>query len=185
MNCFFVDGSSKSFADIILQYRVDGKKCLVASYGFGVLQVRKIISAFDAVVLVADISHATLNATAYDTVVEMSAVLPSFSFIATRTHAKLALIDDEIVVFTSANLSANRRVESYMIGEFREFTGIENLEKIFSNTSGVLVKPDSESQNDLKVVDGKYLTGGINEPSYTHVIDDKEVRKKADEGLYP
>ena len=174
MDCFFVDGNSKSFADIILQHRVDGKKCLVASYGFGVLQIRKIINAFDFVSLVADISHSKLNEKAYCTVVEMATVLPNFSFITTKTHAKLALIDDEIIIFTSANLSANRRIESYVIGSMQEFPGIEKFKKLFTNTSMSIENLESINENNFKVVRAKYLQGDINEPRYTHIVDDKK-----------
>ena len=184
MNCFFVDGSSKSFADIILQQRVDGKKCLVASYGFGVMQVRKILNAFDFVLLVADISHAQLNAVAYDTVVEMSKVLPNFSFVATKTHAKLAVIDDEKIIFTSANLSANRRIESYVIGSLSEIVGIDKLKAIFDNQSSVIENIDVNdigSSSEFKIVKAKYLDpGGFNEPRYTHSIDDRSRNSKTD-----
>lgn len=170
MECFFLDGSSKSFADVILDNLVCGGECLVASYGFGVLQVRKLVNSFDSVVLVADISHAKLNAEAYDMVVDMSSILPNFSFIATKTHAKLALIDDEIIIFTSANLSANRRFESYMIGKFKEFNGIEKLKEIFKKEP-ILTKKEEVKFNIIKT---KYFNlGGVNEPSYTHVVDDK------------
>lgn len=175
MDVFFVDGAVRSFADIILQQRIDGKKCLVASYGFGVAQVKKILNAFDFVLLIADVSHAQLNTDAYNTVVEMSAVLPNFSFIATKTHAKFALIDDETIIFTSANLSANRRMESYMIGSIREVSGVQKINEIFSENDGVVENliVGSMGVDAFNIVKAKYFDiGGLNEPSYTHVIDD-------------
>ena len=175
MDCFFVDGASKSFADIILQQRIDGKKCQVASYGFGVLQIRKIINAFDSVSLVADISHAQLNAEVYDIVVDMSRVLPNFSFVATKTHAKLALIDDKTIIFTSANLSANRRMESYLIGSFDEISGVENIKEIFSRTTLAVENLEREPscKGDFKIIEAGYLDpGGLNEPRYTHTVED-------------
>lgn len=46
MEIFIVDGSEKNFADVIIENKKDGKICMVASYGFGVNQVNRIISAF-------------------------------------------------------------------------------------------------------------------------------------------
>ena len=176
MDCFFVDGASKSFADVILQQRVSGKTCLVASYGFGVLQVRKVLNAFDFVLLVADISHAQLNAEAYNMVVEMSAILPNFSFVATKTHAKLAIIDDEIIIFTSANLSANRRMESYMIGSLGEVNGSEKLKEIFSRTTCAVESTIPVGEGDgceFNIIKASYLdNGGLSEPKYTHTVGD-------------
>lgn len=148
MDVFFVDGSEQCLADIILKNIVSGKTCSVASYGFGVKQVRRLIDAFDQVLLVADISHSQLNAKAYDAVVEMSDKLPHFIFRPIKTHAKLALIDDEIVIFTSANLSANRRIESYMIGRFEEVTGIDEIKKTLGDP-GSIFKKSIEHSKDL------------------------------------
>lgn len=175
MECFLVDGATRSFADVILQQRGCGKKCLVASYGFGVLQVRKVLSAFDFLLLVADISHATLNAEAYSVVVEMSEKLENFSFVATKTHAKFALVDDETLIFTSANLSANRRIESYMIGSVEEVAGVEALQRVFSLASGVVdykkFTEDGVGQVKYSQVRAKYIDmGGLREPRYSHTV---------------
>ena len=169
-----MDGSSTSFADVILQKRVCGRRCLIASYGFGVVQIRKVLSAFDNVCLVADISHAQLNPVAYNMVVEMSTVLPGFSFFAIKTHVKMALIDDEVFIFTSANLSANRRIESYVVGSFDEVEGIEKFEKMFNGKIKVGEKYKIDAADDFKVVAAEYLDAGdLNEAGYTHVVDDR------------
>lgn len=141
MNVFLVDGSQRHFADIILENLVTGRTCSVASYGFGVKQITRLIEAFDQVLLVADTSHSQLNTKAYNRVVRMSNELEHFTFRPVKTHAKLALIDDEIIIFTSANLSANRRMESYMIGTFSEVGGIGELKKIMGSPGDVFKRP--------------------------------------------
>jgi len=90
-----------------------------------------LIRAFEHVLLVADTSHSQLNSDAYKAIVGRSRNLSGFTFKQIKNHSKLALIDDEIIIFTSANLSANRRVESYLIGSFGEVGGIEELKKMF------------------------------------------------------
>lgn len=141
MDVFFVDGSQKCFADIILENMTTGKTCSVASYGFGVKQVKRLIHSFEQVLLVADTSHSQLNAEAYNTVVEMSNDIPQFTFKPIKTHAKLALIDNEKIIFTSANLSANQRMESYMVGFFNEVSGIEKLKQTMGDPGGIFKKP--------------------------------------------
>ncbi|MFA7173794.1 MAG: hypothetical protein WC340_10335 [Kiritimatiellia bacterium] len=174
MECFFVDGSARSFADIILQQKTPRKKCLVASYGFGVEQVRKVLSAFDFMMLVADVSHAQLNPKAYQIVVDMSDTLPNFYFVATKTHAKFALVDDEIIIFTSANLSANRRIESYLVGNMAEASGVDALKKIFSSAHSVVSYRDFTGVREgekFKQVAANYIDqGGLHEPGYTHTV---------------
>jgi len=133
MDAFIVDGAKQTLADIIISKKVSGKTCSVASWGFGVRHVERLINAFDQLLLVADASHSQLNKTAYRSVVKMSEKLDYFTFRPARTHVKLALIDDEIIIFTSANLSANRRLESYIIGHFCEINGIDEIKRMFDN----------------------------------------------------
>ena len=147
---FLVDGSQRNFADVIISRRVTGKTCAVASYGFGVVQVNRLVSAFRQVLLVADESHSQLNTKAYDTVVRMDRKLKYFTFRPTKIHAKLALIDDEVIIFTSANLSANRRVESYLVGQASEVAGIEAIKNLLSNPDEVFV---SRVDEDLLCLD--------------------------------
>ena len=90
---------------------------MAATSGFGTKQVEKIIQNFDTVPLVADSSHSQLNPRAYSRVVELSEILDNFRFAPTKIHAKFAVINGEIVIFTSANLSANRRLEVYLVGQ--------------------------------------------------------------------
>lgn len=149
MRVFFVDGSQRHFADIILENLVTGRTCSVASYGFGVKQVDRLIGAFDQFLLVADTSHAQLNTKAYNNVVKKSDTLDHFTFNPINTHAKLALIDDEVIIFTSANLSANRRMESYMVGTFDEVEGIEQLQATMGSPGDIFKKPFDPGDIDL------------------------------------
>ena len=143
MKAFIVDGSKRSFADVILENKTTGKTCSVASWGFGAAQVRRLIREFQRVLLVADASHSQLNASAYAAVLRMQKTYAHFTFRPCKTHVKLALIDDEIIIFTSANLSANKRAESYIVGELSEIDGIDQIkefigepEKIFRVDDG-------------------------------------------------
>jgi hypothetical protein len=144
MNIFMVDGSKRRLSDIIIENKVTGESCLVASYGLGVRQVRILIDEFQQVTLVADESHSRLNPNAYAAVIDLNESVPHFTFKVIKTHAKFALIDDEIIVFTSANLSANRRMESYMVGRIDEVNGIESVKKIMHNPKMIFKKQMNE-----------------------------------------
>ncbi len=147
MDAFFVNGKDSSLADIILKNTTKYHTCYVASFGFGIKQINLLIDRFENVLLVADNSHAKLNKTAYDKVIEMNNEIPNFVFKETKTHAKLAIIDDDTIIFTSANLSKNHRMESYLIGKITEINGIEHIKEIFGNPSSIFeVK---ESNNDI------------------------------------
>jgi len=152
MNCFFVDGSQTNLADVILDNTVAGETCAVLSYGFGVMQVKRLMSAFDQVLLLADSSHSKLNKKAYDEVVRLSSMDNGFTFRPVRTHAKLVIIDSEIVIFTSANLSANKRIESYLIGKVSEISGIDKMLEFFGNPDEIFKKNASENSDlDLDI----------------------------------
>jgi len=153
MEVFIVDGAKQNLADIIISNKISGKTCTVASWGFGVRQVERLIDAFDQLLLVADASHSQLNTKAYGTVVEMSENLEYFTFRPTRTHMKLALVDDELIIFTSANLSANRRLESYMIGNFGEVNGIENIKEILGDPGMIFREKQHTELMDMKFMD--------------------------------
>ena len=79
MKVFFVDGSARCFADIIIENKITGKTCSVASYGFGVKQVSRIIAEFDQVLLIADTSHSRINKNSYASVMQMDKTLPFFN----------------------------------------------------------------------------------------------------------
>jgi len=146
---FFVDGADKTFADIILENRVNGETCAVASYGFGVKQINRLLDGFDNLLLLADESHAQLNKKAWDTVIEMDANLDHFTFKSEKTHAKLAIIDKKVIIFTSANLSANRRMESYMIAKVADVDGVDDVRAIIGNPSECSKKRDDDWFPDL------------------------------------
>ncbi len=112
---FFVDGKATSFADVILRYKKNGQSLFVATYGFGVKQVWRLMSNFDSVILVADESHSVLNSKAFKSAEAMSRNSNGFEFRPMRNHAKLAIIDDAVIIFTSANLSQNRKRELYFV----------------------------------------------------------------------
>lgn len=146
MKAFLVNGKQKNFADVIIENSITGNVCLVASYGFGIAQINRLISAFDKVLLIADTSHSRLSKNVYNEVVRMSDDFSYFTFKPINTHAKFALIDDEIIIFTSANLSVNRCMESYLIGKFSEIDDIEKFKEIVGD-------PDSLFKNDNKEFD--------------------------------
>ena len=138
---FLVNGAEKSFADVIIEHKGAGGSCMVASYGFGVKQVEKIIQNFDTVTLVADSSHSQLNPRAYSRVVELSEILDNFRFAPTKIHAKFAVINGEIVIFTSANLSANRRLEVYLVGQKDDVDGVGEVIAGLGDPGGLLSGP--------------------------------------------
>lgn len=127
MKAYIVDGSKQNFADTIISLSSSGRSCVVSSFGFGVRQVRRLLEHFDSVNLVADGTHSQLNSKAYKEVVRLSNSVSGFSFTPKKIHAKLAVIDSEVVVFTSANLSANRRIEVYVVGSLDEIQGVGDI----------------------------------------------------------
>ena len=154
MEIYLVNGADTNFADVILKNKLYGKTCSVASYGFGVIQVKRLISSFDQVLLVADESHSQLNTSAYNAVVEMDKNINHFKFRPTKIHAKFALVDNEIFIFTSANLSANRRIESYMIGSFNEVVGLDKIKKLMGNPCDFFKKNDINKMDfDIEIDD--------------------------------
>ena len=144
MRAFLVNGSERSFADVITEQRGLGLSCMVASYGFGVKQVERIISNFNRVTLIADSSHAQLNPRAYERVVALDETLDTFNFIPTKIHAKFAIINGDTVIFTSANLSANRRVEVYLIGCKGEVDGVNEVISGLGSPGGIFSEPTAE-----------------------------------------
>lgn len=127
MEIFTVNGKDTNFADVIIKHRINGEKCVVASYWFGVRMVERIIQNFKSVMLVSDSSHSTLNPKAYKKVVALDRRLDDFEFVTIKTHAKFAIIDNKTLIFTSANLSANQRMESYLIADVAEVVGCESI----------------------------------------------------------
>ena len=149
---FVIDGSERNLADIIIANKISGDSLCVASYGFGVKQVRRLMNAFKKMVLVADTSHSQLNNAAWKSITKMSNENPRFLFIPTAIHAKLAIIDEAIVVFTSANLSANQRIESYIIGNKNEMNGIDDIANfLFHQADSFLEETIIEPENDFSV----------------------------------
>lgn len=149
MNAFVVDGSEKNFADVIIENAGKRKSCIVASYGFGVKQVERIVEHFGSVVLVADESHSQLNPRAFNRIVEMSETIESFSFIPTKIHAKIAIINGDTVIFTSANLSANRRVEVYLIGKTKSISGMSGVLEGLKSPDELLNENKGSSRGEI------------------------------------
>ena len=148
MRAFLVNGAERSLADVIVEHKGQGRTCLVASYRFGVKQVERIISNFSTVTLIADSSHAQLNPRAYERVIELDETLDTFSFVPTKIHAKFAIINGETVIFTSANLSANRRVEVYIIGCKGEVDGVDDVVSVLGDPGGILIESTDEFLRD-------------------------------------
>lgn len=132
MRAFIINGATKNFADVIIGESTGGN-CLVASFGFGVKQIERLISHFSEVVLIADASHSQLNSKVYEKAVSLSMCTDGFTFIPSKIHAKLAIINNDKLIFTSANLSANRRIESYLIGKVSEIEGVKQLKQSLGN----------------------------------------------------
>jgi len=149
MRIFIVDGKERTFADVICENSAKFDSLLVASYGFGVRQVEKLLSVFREVVLVADESHSVLNRKAFESVLSKSEHNEKFSFLPSRTHAKLALIDNETIIVTSANLSSNRKIELYLIGSAKEVDGIDELKKFFGDPDEVFGKTVGDGLDDI------------------------------------
>ena len=72
-----------------------------------------------------------------------------FSFLPSRIHAKLALIDGETIIVTSANLSSNRKIELYLIGNINEVDGIDEVKKFFGDPDEVLKKSGGDDFDDI------------------------------------
>ncbi len=49
-------------------------------------------------------------------------------------------VTNDVIIFTSANLSANRRIESYMIGKVSEVDDIEKVEKLLGCPGDIFLK---------------------------------------------
>lgn len=144
VKAFVVNGANRNFADVILEYATRGDSCIVASYGFGTEQVDRLVFFFKSLVLVADESHSKLNSKAFDYVMGLSGK-NGFAFIPTKTHAKMAIINNETVIFTSANLSANKRLEMYVVAPLSAITGMDAILEVFKNPQK-LIDEDRFSQ---------------------------------------
>ena len=162
MKTFLVDGANKSLADIIIEHTEEGGECLVTSFGFGVRQVRKIIDHFDSFTLIADASHSTLNSRAYQSVVELDSDIDGFTFKPTeKIHAKFVVIDKKTVIFTSANLSANKRIEAYVIGSASEMIGVDKVVEQLGFPSGILTEKIKKKKDREIWLTSHQLAGAI------------------------
>jgi hypothetical protein len=77
----------------------------------------------------------------------MARRMSRFVFNPIPIHAKLAFIDDEILIVTSANLSANRRIESYLVARMDEVDGVDELKKVMGNPGRVLAAAVAEAES--------------------------------------
>jgi hypothetical protein len=152
MECFFVDGKKQSFADIILKYKKSGDTCLVGSFGFGTKQVKKLLANFKKTVLLADSSHSQLNSNAYFQVCRLAESSDNFVFKQTKTHAKFAIVDDEVFIMTSANLSQNQRLEIYVIEDVAKVNGLDEIKKVVGMPTLVMCgDKNKESEFDIDI----------------------------------
>ena len=146
LNIEIINGKKKNMADVIIENGVTFESCVVASYGFGVKQINKLIAAFDSVFLIADDSHSKLNSNVYKSVVEMSKRLNHFYFRSINVHAKFAIIDNSVFMMTSANLSNNQKYEIYCICNISDVSGIDELKRFF-------VVPEKLDKKELIAID--------------------------------
>jgi len=166
---FAVNGANKNFADIILENSSIGGTCVVASYGFGVKQVERLVSYFKEVTLIADESHSQLNPNAYEHIVKLSDNGGNgFTFKPTKTHAKMAIINNETLIFTSANLSSNRMVEIYLITSVSSVDGVDGILRVFGDPDGMLdgeFDLDEKDSQGIKSIDPiDFMLSIMNDP---------------------
>jgi hypothetical protein len=157
IKAFAVDGSNRCFADVIIENSSSGNTCVVASYGFGIKQVDRLVSFFSELVLIADESHSKLDPKAYKHVTGLSGK-NGFTFIPANTHAKIAIINREKVIFTSANLSANRRIEIYFVAPVKHIDGISDILRILGDPQNFLSGDDIGHEKESRQNDGEKLT---------------------------
>lgn len=101
-----INGKKYSFADVILHKQKKEKSIIVSTFGFSVLQIKKLLFNFDNIIVIIDESHLKLNNSMYLRACELNRLYKNFTLKVTSIHAKLAIFGDQCII-TSANLSNN------------------------------------------------------------------------------
>jgi len=148
-----VDGSKCSLAEMIVKNKVTGESVLVATFGIGIKQIKMLLWEFDKVTIVIDSSHSSWQKKLWDRILYMNDTNEKLTIKVAQIHAKLAIIDGEVAVITSANLSQNQFIESYVIGNVSEIKGskkvIDFLNSIPDNSVDWDRNKLNESKNEL------------------------------------
>jgi len=128
-----INGSESSLADMITKNKVSGKTVIVATFGIGVKQIKKLLWEFEEVTIIIDSTHSHWQKKLWKRVLKLNSMHDNLIIKMAAIHSKVAIIDNKIVIVTSANLSQNQFIESYVIGDMLEFSGIKEIINFFNS----------------------------------------------------
>lgn len=118
MKMFFE--KNKTLADIILDNRITGKSLTVFSFGLAKKEIAKLITRFEKIILIIDTN--AVKRTQKKSIVWVLALEKMTKKIKLmtcgRAHVKIAIVDEEVLIITSANLQKNRSEEFYSVERF-------------------------------------------------------------------
>lgn len=126
-----INGKKYSFADVILSKRKNEQSIIVSTFGISAAQIQKLLFTFNKVQVVIDESHSNLNEDMFNRICNLNNIEKRFILKVTSIHAKIAIFGNQCIV-TSANLTSNQKIESYLFSTIKEITGVKKIIDFFN-----------------------------------------------------
>jgi hypothetical protein len=155
-----IDGGSKSFADVICDNKFAGDTVLVTTFGVSLKQIEKLLFSFEDVTIIIDESQSKLNPNMIERIIAKQKAVEKLHIKMASIHAKLAIIDNNFLIVSSANLTSNYKIESYLFIPTECVGGITDIVEFLNKIPCDSIrfdridhKKNRESINE-KIIDG-------------------------------
>lgn len=127
MKTFFVDGKKSPFAKVLCD--IGGGELVVSTFGVNKQEVFKLFQCFKKITVIVDSSVTQRNDNKSIKILSMFAKTSNKLTLKTlgRSHHKMAIIDKKWFIITSANLQKNRSSEFYMISDYQNIDGADDI----------------------------------------------------------
>jgi len=130
----FINGKETNFADIICEYKKNqDRNVIVTTFGISIKQIEKLLYNFKTVEVIVDESQSKLNKNMFDRIVILNKQNDNFILKCASIHSKLAIVDNEKLIITSANLTNNQKIESYFFIDTKNIIGMNKILSFIKN----------------------------------------------------
>lgn len=145
--------SGTSFADEIIKRKISGSTLIVSTFGVSKKQIDKLCREFDDILINVDASQSHLNQSEYGKLIKLNKS-DGIKIVASYNHAKLAVIDGQELIVTSANLTSNKKEECYIIVEdIKRVSGLqEYIDRLKKIDQGSMLRDMKHHRDNANII---------------------------------
>lgn len=150
LQIYYSHSGSITFADIIKKHSGSGESLFVATYNVSDKQLSALMPEFKGIFMVVDAGQLSMNAGMIDRVIALSeSVESNLTVRFTSNHAKVAVINNETAIFSSANLSKSNKNEIYVVAPLSIADGLTDYVDKLKTLPDTSIDLDSRSHTEF------------------------------------